>query len=84
MTRWSLIVSDETDQRLRAFLGKRGAKKGALSRFVEEAVAQRLRFEETVNRVQERNLPYTEDEMVGDIEEAIKETRQAHRGAACS
>jgi hypothetical protein len=84
MTRWSLIVSDDTDQRLRAFLGQQGAKKGALSRFVEEAVAQRLRFEETVNRVQERNLQHTEDEMVGDIDEAIKETRKAHRGTACS
>ena len=79
MTRWSLIVSDETDRRLRAFLGQQGAKKGALSRFVEEAVAQRLRFEETVNRVQERNLQHAEEEMMGDIEEAIRETRKAHR-----
>lgn len=84
MTRWSLIVSDDTDQRLRAFLGQQGAKKGALSRFVEEAVTQRLRFEETVNRVQERNLQHTEDEMTGDIDEAIKETRKAHRAATRS
>ena len=79
MTRWSLIVSDETDRRLRAFLGQQGAKKGALSRFVEEAVAQRLRFEETVNRIQERNIQHAEIEMTDDIDEAIRETRKAHR-----
>ena len=84
MTRWSLIVSDETDQRLRAFLGQQGAKKGALSRFVEEAVVQRLRFEETVNRVQERNLQYSEEEMMGDIDEAIREIRKAHHDATRS
>jgi hypothetical protein len=41
-------------------------------------------FEETVNRVQERNLQHTEDEMTGDIDEAIKKTRKAHRAATRS
>ena len=79
MTRWSLIVSQETDQRLRAFLGQMGAKKGSLSRYVEEAVAQRLRFEETVAHVQERNLGYTAEEINDVIDEAIQETRNVRR-----
>ncbi len=79
MTRWSLTVSDQTDQRLRAFLGQQGAKKGSLSRFVEEAVERLLRFEETVSRVQERNTRYSEAEITADINEAVKAIRAASR-----
>lgn len=79
MVRWSLTVSSETDQRLRAFLGQKGAKKGSLSQYVEEAVKQRLSFEETVDRVQERNLRYSEEEIEESISEAIRETRAASR-----
>ncbi len=79
MARWSLTVSLETDQRLRAFLGQKGAKKGSLSQYVEEAVKQRLSFEETVACVQERNLRYSEEEIEESINEAIRETRAASR-----
>jgi hypothetical protein len=79
MVRWSLTVSSETDQRLRAFLGQSGAKKGSLSQYVEEAVKQRLSFEETVNSVQERNLRYSEEEIEESINEAIRETRATSR-----
>jgi hypothetical protein len=75
MTRWSLIVSDSTDQRLRAFFGNKGAKKGSLSRFVEEAVEGMLRFEETITTVQARNLRYTEAQVMEDIHAAVKATR---------
>ena len=40
--RWSLKVSRETDEALRAYLGQRGGRKGDLSRFIEEAVRNRL------------------------------------------
>lgn len=79
MTRWSLTVSDQTDQRLRAFLGQQGAKKGSISRFVEEAVERLLQFEETVNRVQERNTRFSEVEITADIDEAVKAVRAAPR-----
>jgi len=79
MTRWSLIVSDQTDQRLRLFLGQRGAKKGSISRFVEEAVARLLRFEETVSHVQKRNLRYPESEIMADIAKAVKAARAKPR-----
>lgn len=77
MTRWSLIISDHTDQRLRAFLGQRAEKKGSLSRFVEKAVESLLRFEGTVSQVQERNLAFPESEIMADIAQAIKATRAA-------
>ncbi|MBR8826875.1 MAG: hypothetical protein DSM107014_03050 [Gomphosphaeria aponina SAG 52.96 = DSM 107014] len=79
MAHWSLTVSSETDQRLRAFLEQQGAKKSSLSQYVEEAVKQRLSFEETVARVQERNLCYSEEEIEEAIDEAIRETRTAYR-----
>jgi len=78
MTRWTLVISDETDTRLRAFLGSRGAKKGDLSRYVEQAVNRSI-FEDTVEAVQERNLRYDPDAMINDIEDAIREGRRAPR-----
>jgi hypothetical protein len=41
--RWSLKVSRETDEELRGYLGRSGGRKGDLSRFVQEAVKERLR-----------------------------------------
>lgn len=41
--RWTVRVSAETDRALREYLGRRGARKGALSRFVDDAVQDRLR-----------------------------------------
>jgi hypothetical protein len=35
--RWSLKVSRETDEALRAYLGRSGGRKGDLSKFVQQA-----------------------------------------------
>ena len=70
MVRWSLTGSA---------LGQKGAKKGILSQYVEEAVKQRLSCEETVDSVQERNSHYSEEEIEESINEAIRETRAASR-----
>jgi hypothetical protein len=41
--RWNLVVSRETDDAMRQFLAAEGrARKGELSRFVEEAVRARI------------------------------------------
>ncbi|NBD18963.1 MAG: hypothetical protein GVY04_23375 [Cyanobacteria bacterium] len=78
MARWSLVISDDTDRSVRAYLGAIGAKKGGLSNLVEEAV-KRYIFEETVKTVQERNSQYSEDEIMNVIDEAIRETRASNR-----
>ena len=70
------MISDETDTRLQAFLGSRDAKKGDLSRYVEQAVNRSI-FEDAVEAVQERNLRYDPDAMMSDIDEAIREVRRA-------
>ena len=79
MVIWSLTVSPETDQRLRAFLEQNGIKTGNLSQYVEEAVKQRLNFEETVDRIQSRNLRFSEATIEASINEAIRETRATSR-----
>lgn len=78
MARWSLVVSDDIDRTVRAYLGAIGAKKGGLSNLVQEAVKHYI-FEETVNRVQERNSEYSQDEIMNVIDEAIRETRASNR-----
>ena len=40
--RWSLKVSRDTDEALRAYLGQTGGRKGDLSKFVQEAVRAKL------------------------------------------
>ena len=68
-TRWSVVVSEDTDRALRSYLARKGAKKGDLSRFVDEAVLTRL-FELTVEDVKGRNQDYDQK----DILEAIEDT----------
>ena len=47
MTRWNLVISDDTNRRVRSYLARTGGKKGDLSRFVDRAVRQAI-FWETV------------------------------------
>lgn len=50
--RWSLKVSKEIDEALREHLGRSGARKGDLSKFVQEAVRARLKAEAASAREQ--------------------------------
>lgn len=72
--RWSVVVREDTDRALRSYLGTTGAKKGSLSRFVDEAVRARL-FELTVDDVKERNRAYAQDEILAAIEDALAANR---------
>lgn len=76
MTRWSLVVSDDTDKALRSFLAQTGGKKGDLSEFVEKAVINQL-FHMTVERVQERNRHFDQNEIMKAIDEAVAHVRAA-------
>ncbi len=52
--RWNIKVSKETDLTLRTFLGARGAKKGDLSKFIEDAVRWRV-FHRTTQDIRGRH-----------------------------
>ena len=76
--RWNIKVSKETDLTLRAFLGSQGAKKGDLSKFIEEAVRWRV-FHRTVQDIKVRNADTDPDELQGVIDEAVREVRDERR-----
>jgi len=72
--RWNIKVSKETDLTLRTFLGAQGAKKGDLSKFIEEAVRWRV-FHCTVEEIRKRNADTDPDELRRIIDESVTEVR---------
>jgi predicted phage-related endonuclease len=70
-TRWNLVVSSETDKSLRQHLADSGGgRKGDLSKFVEEAVRERI-FLETALAAQEQNKNVPQEDIDSAIEEAL-------------
>lgn len=76
LTRWSLKVSKEADIGLRTLLATRGARKGDLSKFVEDAV-NRAVLRETVRDIHARN----EDLAADDIDRLIDDELGAVRAS---
>jgi hypothetical protein len=70
-TRWNLVVSKDLDQSLREFLAYQGrAKKGELSRFVEEAVNKHI-FDEAARAAKEHNKDLAPEKLDAMIEESL-------------
>jgi hypothetical protein len=68
-TRWNLVVTEETDTALRQFLAAEGGgRKGDLSKFVEEAVKERI-FALSARRAKRENEIFSEKQ----IDEAVRE-----------
>jgi len=79
ITRLTIVWSKDTDLALRSYLGAQGLKKGALSKFVEDAVKWRL-FDRTVNRAREAFADLPDAEIRSMIDEAVTSIRkQKHR-----
>ena len=72
--RWSLIVSKETDISLRTYLAHLGARKGDLSKFVEEAVRWRV-LDKVVQEVKSRNAKASPENLESAIDEAVRSVR---------
>ena len=70
MTRWNLVIPDETDRSVRQYLARNGGKKGDLSKFVDQAVRKAI-FWETVEALQERNKDLSPDEAQALADEAV-------------
>lgn len=76
-TRWNLVVSDTTDTSLRQFLASEGGgKKGDLSRFVEEAVKERI-YDLTAQAIKQENASRTPEEIDEIVEEALAWARRS-------
>ncbi|MEO0509695.1 MAG: ribbon-helix-helix domain-containing protein [Verrucomicrobiota bacterium] len=76
MSRWTLVIPEKTNRMVRTHLAMRGAKKGDLSKFVDQAVRQAL-FRETVDTVKERNADTPPELIEAAISEAIEWSREA-------
>ena len=80
ITRLTITWSKDTDVALRSYLGARGLKKGALSKFIEDAVKWRL-LDQTVNEVRKSFAGVPADELHKMIDEAVETARkEKHRG----
>ena len=78
LTRLTIVLSKDTDLALRSYLGAQGLKKGALSKFVEDAVKWRL-FDRTVSQVRDAFADVPEDELIDMIDEAVASVRKQKR-----
>ena len=79
ITRLTITWSKETDLALRSYLGAQGLKKGALSKFIEDAVKWRL-FDQTVNEVRQAFADVPADDLDHMIDEAVVSVRkEKHR-----
>ena len=76
MTRWNLVIPEETDRAVRTFLARNGGKKGDLSRFVDEAVRRRV-LDMTVRQIKDRNARYDQREILDLIDEEVDAARAA-------
>ncbi len=68
-TQWNLLVDAETDRDVREFLEKEGDGVD-LSRFVEEAVKERV-FQMSVAKAKAANTGRSEEEIQSVIDEAL-------------
>ena len=74
--RWNIAVSQETDQALRMLLTSRGGgRKGDLSRFIEEAVRERV-FAETAAAIKAQNADLAPGVIADAVDEALDWARQ--------
>ena len=74
MTRWNIVIPEDTDRTVRSYLARIGGKKGDLSRFVDRAVRQAV-FWETVESIWERNKHLSPDEVQALADEAVAQVR---------
>ena len=75
--RWNLVVSQETDDASRQVLAAEGrARKGELSRFVENAVRSRI-IEVEAEAAKRANAGRSEAEIADAIDEALEWVRRA-------
>ncbi len=75
--RWNLVVSQDTDDALRQLLASRGrARKGDLSRFVEEAVQARI-LELEAEQAKQQNAAASPEAIEDAVDEALEWARRA-------
>ncbi|MCF6284075.1 MAG: ribbon-helix-helix domain-containing protein [Candidatus Hydrogenedentes bacterium] len=70
MTRWSLVIPDETNLSVRRYLAHTGGKKGDLSKFVDQAVRAEI-LRRSVCDIQEQNSDLSPEKAQALADEAV-------------
>jgi hypothetical protein len=81
--RWTVKVSKETDVTLRTYLAQSGLRKGALSKFIEEAVRWRV-LDRTAAGVRARSRRVEPEALESLIDDAVERVRAVRRPASRS
>jgi hypothetical protein len=76
--RWSLKVSPDTDEAVRAYLGRRGRSARALSQLVEDALRAQV-FEKSVERVKGKTAGVGAAKLRGIVRQAVRHARRHAR-----
>lgn len=72
---WTVKVSPETDEAVRAYLAGRRRRRGDLSRLIEEALRAQI-FEKSVERVKRRTARVAPAQLKAIIREAVQYARR--------
>ena len=75
ITRWTVIVSSETDAAVRSYLAEHGGKKGDLSKFIERAVQKEV-LRATLRDIRERNADLSNEEIQALVDEEVAAARK--------
>jgi hypothetical protein len=75
LTRWTVIVSKDTDVAVRSYLAEHGGKKGDLSKFIERAVQKEV-LRAMVHDIRARNTDISADELQALIDEECAAVRK--------
>lgn len=74
--RWSIAVSQDTDQSVRMYLaGQGGGRKGDLSRFIEGAVRAHI-LELSAEQVKAANINVSEADLTAIVAESVQWARE--------
>lgn len=76
-TRVTITWSRQVDLALRSYLGAQGMKKGAISKFIEEAVRWRI-FHQTVHQARKAFADVPPRELQQMINDAVDDVRAKH------
>lgn len=75
LTRWTVVVTKDTDAAVRRYLAEHGGKKGDLSKFIERAVQKEV-LRATVRDIRDRNKDISAEELQTLIDEECAAARK--------
>ena len=76
--RWTVKVSPDTDEAVRAYLGRHGRSGRALSRLVEDALRAQI-FEKSAERVKGMTAGVSASKLRGIVRQAVRYARRRAR-----